>query len=294
MSRHSFAYERPRSLSELWSVLGQNSQGTRFLAGGTDILVKYKRQAVSFNRLIDLKGIPGLRGIDWDESGRLRIGALTTLNELKKNPLLTKYIPVLAAAAGKMAAVQVRNRATIGGNLCNAAPSADLAPPLLALDAAVHLETEHGHREVALTDFFTGPGQTILAPGEILAWVMVPPLGLGMRVVYLKQGLRQAMDIAVAGVAVKLEISNGTCTGAAIALGAVAPVPMRAYAAEKLLHGQPVNTNSISRAAELAGQEAAPISDVRAEADYRRQLVAALVHKGLRQCTIEVGEQEGA
>lgn len=292
-NRHSqsFTYADPRSLKELWTLLADDYGDTRFLAGGTDLLVKYKRKVITFARLVNLKGIPELREVFRDADGSMRIGALTTLSELSKNPLVSEHAPVLAAAARKMASAQVRNRATVGGNLCNAAPSADLAPPLLVLDAMVEIIFENGQRQVPLADFFSGPGLTILKPGEILSQVVVPPSKPGVKAVYLKQGLRAAMDIAVVGVATKLEMLNRSCTDVAIALGAVAPVPMRAVTAEKWLRDNKLDEESIARAAELAGQAAQPISDVRAEAGYRRELVAALVAKGLRQCALQMEKQ---
>ncbi|WP_206809234.1 FAD binding domain-containing protein [Paradesulfitobacterium ferrireducens] len=281
-------YETPHSLAELWPLLVSDRELTGFLAGGTDLIVKYKRKQLNLTRFIDLKNIESLKGIWLDENKNLHIGSLTTLTELHTHPLIQKHAPLLAAAARKMASVQIRNRATIGGNLCNAAPSADLAPPLLVLDAVVKLESDQGARELSIKSLFTGPGQTALKIGEVMTEVMVPVSEPSDKVTYLKQGLRQAMDIAMAGVAVKLNMSGNLCQEAAIALGAVAPTPIRVKAAEEWLRGQRINEQSIAKAAELAKIAANPISDVRTTADYRSELVSALVTKAIQECMTQV------
>lgn len=283
----SLKYEAPHSLTELWSLLENDLEGNGFLAGGTDLLVKFKRKQLDFIRLIDLKNIEGLKGIWLDESQRLHIGALTTLTELSTHPIVLKHSPVLATTARKMASVQVRNRATIGGNLCNAAPSADLAPPLLVLDAVVKVVSSADTRELALQSFFTGPGQNILQLGEVMVEVIVPASEPGTQVIYLKQGLRQVLDIAMACAAVKLTLSGDLCQEAAIALGAVAPTPIRVEAAEEWLRGRRIDTQSITKASDLARLAANPISDIRATANYRSELVAALVTKGIQQCVTQ-------
>ncbi len=284
MSQQPFQYEAPQSLAELWSTLDLGQDGTRFLAGGTDLLVKYKRKQLSVTRLVDIKNIPDLQGVWLDAALGLRIGALTTLTDLAAHPLVNEHVPVLAAAASKMASAQVRNRATVGGNLCNAAPSADLAPPLLVLQARIKTLSAAGERELPLRHFFAGPGLSTLRPGELVSEVILPLPEGNTRAVYLKQGLRQAMDIAMVGVAVKLKLSGSLCEEAAIALGAVSPVPLRAESAEQYLKGRKLDAQSIAEGADLAAKEASPISDVRASALYRSQLVAALLKQGLQQC----------
>lgn len=287
MTAQSLNYEAPHSLAELWPLLVTNLEGTGFLAGGTDLLVKYKRKQLVLTRLIDLKKIDALKGIRLDQNKNLHIGALTTLTELSTSQLILKHAPLLAAAARKMASVQVRNRATIGGNLGNAAPSADLAPPLMVLDAVVKVESNTGSRELSIKNLFTGPGQTALKLGEVMGEVIVPASEPGAKVIYLKQGLRRAMDIAMACAAVKLNLSGDLCQEAAIAIGAVAPTPIRVEAAEEWLRGRKIDAPSIARAADLAKLAATPISDVRATADYRSDLVAALVSKAIQACVAQ-------
>ena len=174
-----------------------------------------------------------------------------------------------------MGSVQIRNLATVGGNLCNAAPSADMAPPLLALDAEAVIAGPKGQRRVPLASFFLGVRRTVLAPDELLVELVVPDPGARSGGTYLRHTPRRELDIAVVGVASQLTLSNGVCAKARIALAAVAPTPVRATAAEQALEGQPVTPERIERAAELAVGAAQPISDQRGSADFRRHLVAS-------------------
>lgn len=294
-----FAYLQPATLAEALEILRERGTGARLVAGGTDLLVKMKRRVLAPPCLVSLRGV---RELDFLEAGPdgLRIGALTTLATLAKHPGVRQFYPVLAATAAKMASSQVRNLATVGGNLCNAAPSADLAPPLIALNAAVIIQGGQGIRRVALEQFFTGPGTSILNPGEVVTEITLPFPEEGTRAVYLKHGIRKAMDIAAVGVAVKIRPlkndnaferrgSDGHLQAstdkweARIVLGAVAPAPLRVQAAETFAAGG-FDRDNILRAATAAAEAARPIDDVRSSAFYRKEMVRVLVKRALEDC----------
>jgi CO/xanthine dehydrogenase FAD-binding subunit len=272
-----FEFHAPKTLSEAIALLA-GIDGARAIAGGTDLLVKMKSGHAAPRAVVNIKRIPELR--DRSFNTHVQLGALTTLHELTTSPLIRARLPALASAAASMASRQIRHLATLGGNLCNAAPSADLAPILMALDTRCLLAGPQGEREVALEEFFAGPGQTKLLPGEVLTAVRIG--GNGCRSAYLKLAPRACMDIAVAGVGLALATAGDRCEQARIVLGAVAPTPIRARQAESALQGQRLTPDLIAHAADLAAQEARPINDVRGSAWYRRQMVATLTRRGLQ------------
>jgi carbon-monoxide dehydrogenase medium subunit len=282
-----FDYFAPRSLAEATEILARYNGGARAVAGGTDLLLKMKAGALRAapRAIVNIKRIPELRGLTRSVAGRqspvVSIGALTTLEEIKRSSLIHAHYPALAAAAATMASVQIRNLATVGGNMCNAAPSADLAPLLVALNAVARIAGPRGERRVLLEDFFTGPGTTVLGPGELLVGLEVPPpSGPSL---YLKHSPREHMDIAVVGVGLSVQLREGRCESARVVLGAVAPVPLRARRAEAELVGGPLTSERIDRAAKTAAQESKPIDDVRGSAWYRRRMVEVLTRRGLTQ-----------
>jgi len=274
-----FEYFRPDSLKEAVSFLDSHRGECKVLAGGTDLLVRLRRWQIEPRYVVNLKGVDGLTGIEALSDGGLRIGALTTLSDVAGSPLVQGGFGVVAQAASKIGSVQVRNLATIGGNLCNAAPSADMAPSLMALGARAVLSGTGGERDLLLEEFFVGPGEAALSEDEVLTHIIVPPPAPGGVCLYWKQGGRRAMDIAIVGVAVALRPSVGACQGVRIVLGAVAPVPMRARGAEAYLEGKTPGYDVSQEVGRLASEEARPISDVRASEYYRRRLVAVLVKR---------------
>lgn len=281
-----FDYLAPRTLAEAVDALAKYNGQARMVAGGTDLLLKMKAGRLAPKVVVNIKRIPELRGLSFES--HLTLGALTTLEELRCSPIIREHYPALAEAAATMASVQIRNLATVGGNLCNAAPSADLAPILIALNAIVRIAGPGGERRIPLNDFFTGPGTTVLAPGELMVALKVPrPTGPAL---YLKHSPREHMDIAVVGVGVSLRWSGTlratatptpTCESVRVVLGAVAPTPLRAQRAEAELLGGPLTSERIDRAANLAAEEAKPIDDVRGSAWYRRRMVEVLTRRGL-------------
>jgi carbon-monoxide dehydrogenase medium subunit len=275
-----FDLQLPGSVDDCLKLLSERGRETKLLAGGTDLLPQLKNHLLKPARVIDLSGVARLRTLESDSRG-LRVGAAVTARELERNPLVTKRYPALAESGALVGSVQVRNLATLGGNLCNAAPSADMAPPLLALDAEAMIAGPKGERRVPMTSFFLGVRQTVVGPDELLVELLVPDPGAHSGGTYVRHTPRRELDIAVVGVAAQLTLANGVCSKARIALAAVAPTPVRATAAERSLEGQPVTPERIARAADLALEVAKPISDQRGSADFRRHLVKVLTRRTL-------------
>lgn len=275
----SFDHFTPTTLSEACALLAERSGNAAVIAGGTDLLIKMKSGFAHPGAVINIKQIPDLCGLSFDAAEGLRLGALTTLRELTRSALVCEHYPVLAQTARVMASEQIRSLATLGGNLCNAAPSADLAPPLIALDAVARLVSLSSERKLPLADFFAGPGKSVLQSGELLKEILLPPPQ--GRTVYLKHSPRAFMDIAVIGVAVRVERNDRSCQAARIVLGAVAPTPLRVRSAEEVLEGQPLTDERILQAAKISAEECSPISDVRGAAWYRRRMVEVLVKRGI-------------
>ncbi|HEY66424.1 MAG TPA: xanthine dehydrogenase family protein subunit M [Caldilineae bacterium] len=275
-----FAYEVPQSLSEATQILRHWGPEARALAGGTDLLVQIKEGGWVPACLVSLRRLDELKGIRPGEDG-LWIGARTTMAELTAASALRPYA-ALREGAGIIGSAQIRNVATIGGNLCNAAPSADTAPGLIVLGAEAII-ADGGQRTVKVEDLFVGPGQTILQPGELLTGLRIPALPPRSGSAYLRHTPRAWMDIAVVGVASYIQLDEaGRCVDVRIALGAVAPTPIRAPQAEAILRGEVPTDQAIEAAAQQAMKEARPISDVRGSADYRRHLVSVLTRRTLQ------------
>jgi carbon-monoxide dehydrogenase medium subunit len=278
-----FNYTAPTTLDEALSLLSEYGGRANVIAGGTDLVPKLKRREIGAPEyVIDLKGIPGLDEIKYDAGG-LRLGALVTIGMVEDSARIQQGFGILAQAARSMASPQVRNRGTIAGNICNAVPSADSAPPLLTLGAGLKIISGKGERTVNIADFFTGPGQTALGDDEILREIQIPDMPPGAKGVYLKLTPRRAMDLAIVGVAVVVIPQDGICQDIRIALGAVAPTPIRAKKAEAVLKGQKLDDALIEKAAQAAAGEAKPIDDQRASAEYRRDMVGVLVKRAIKQ-----------
>ena len=279
-----FELIQPENVSEAIAILLELGGRACPLAGGTDVFVSMREKGFQPEYLVDLKGINGLRGIALTGDGRVSIGATTTLHEVETSKLVEEVCPVLAETVGQIGSMQVRNRGTIGGNLGNASPAADSARALLILDAELELESAAGRRMVPIESFFVGPGETAIRPGEILCRILVPTVNPGTSTASLKYGPRRAMDCAVASVAVALRFDpSGVCQAARVALGSVAPTPVRSRRAEAVLAGQEPLEPCLKKAAEAARAEVQPITDLRASADYRSHLVEVLVKRALRK-----------
>ena len=271
----------PGSVDECLQILAKRGPDTKVVAGGTDLLPQLKNGVLKPGWVVDLSAVAELRAISDAPDGGLRIGASVTARELELDARVRSRFPALAESAAMVGSVQVRNLATLGGNLCNAAPSADMAPPLLALDAEAVIAGPSGQRRVSMASFFLGVRRTVLAPGELLLEIVVPAQGAQSGGNYLRHTPRRELDIAVVGVASQVTLTGGKCTTARIALAAVAPVPLRATDAEQALVGQPLTPQQIERAAELASGAARPIDDHRGSIEFRNHLVRVLTRRTL-------------
>jgi CO/xanthine dehydrogenase FAD-binding subunit len=265
--------------------LVKHGENAKLMAGGTDLLVTMKNAQTSPRCLIDLKWIPGLRKIALDVKRGSAIGALVTVHEIEASLLIRKYFPPLAKAASVLGSLQIRNKATIGGNLCHASPAADLAPSLIALGAKVRTFSENGERVVELEDFFLGPGTTLLKTGEILTEIEIPPMAPRSGGSYLKFALRKEMALAVVSVATVLTLdpANSVCQMARIAIGAVAPTPLRVKEAERTLEGRKIEKDIIQRASDLAAEASRPITDIRGSVWYRKEMTRVLTGQGINE-----------
>ena len=267
------------SEEEILRFLGE---GTRLIAGGTDLIPFMRAGRLAPQVLVDIGRIPSLRGI-WREDGWLRVGAATTHAELVRSPLVREMVPMLAEAAGHIGSQQVRNRGTIGGNICTASPAADTVPPLLALGAMVRVVSRKGERRLPLEAFLHGPGQTALQPDEYLADVWIPLPSRRPAQAFLKIGQRNAMAISLVNGAVALSLRDGVIDHVALALGAVAPTVVRCRATEAMLCGRQLQPALLSEAAEAVRQSIRPISDVRGSCAYREYLAVVVARRLLEQ-----------
>jgi CO/xanthine dehydrogenase FAD-binding subunit len=281
MTMRRFDLALPTSLDDCLTILAGRGGEATLVAGGTDLLPQMKNGVIRPALVVDLSGVPELRQIQGGNGRSLRIGAAVSARELEVNPAARGACLAVAESAALIGSLQVRNLATVGGNLCNAAPSADMAPPLMALGAEAVIAGPGGQRRVPLEDFFTGVRKTVLASNEVLVELIVPSPGPRSGGQYQRHTPRRELDIAVVGVAAQLTLTDGRCTKARIALASVAPTPVRAVAAERALEGHAVTPETIERAAALAVEAARPISDQRGSADFRRHLVRVLTRRTL-------------
>ena len=278
-----FEYLSPATTPEALRLLGTYRDRARLLAGGTDLLVQMEHNEVRPHYVIDLKRIRELQGIRHSPDGGVTIYSLTRVADLASMDGLNGSFSILREAAQTIGSVQIRNRATIGGNICRAAPSADLVPALMVLGAKIRIISAEHERWVALEEFFVGPGRTTLQPHELLAEIQVPPPLLGGVGVYQKLGPRQTMDLATVGVAVFLQMDSDAalCCNIRVALASVAPIPIRAREAERILIGNPLTPPLIAQAARQASLEASPITDVYGPDWYKRQMIEVLTKRAI-------------
>lgn len=275
-----FDYLAPRSLPEAIELLAAHP-AARPLAGGTDLLVQLRSRNVESDLIIDVKGIPELNELRYDPAAGLTLGAAVPCSRIYEHPAVRRAYPSLAEVASLIGGVQIQNRASIGGNLCNAAPSADSAPLLIALGATCRIAGPGGTREVEVEKFFTAPGRTVLKPGELLVSLHAPPPEAHSGARYLRFIPRNEMDIAVAGAGVRVVLEDGVFRSARIALAAVAPTPLFVPEAGDMLSGKPVSAESIQQAADIARVAARPITDMRGTTEYRRHLCVVLTRRAL-------------
>jgi len=277
---NKFDYLMPTSISEAISLHESYGDQAKYIAGGTDVMVKIKEGKISPQYVISLRHLQGLDHIIY-EKGELTIGAMVTHRMLELSPTIRKEFPVLIDAVENIGSVQIRNVATIGGNIVNAVPSADSAVPLITLGAEVRVIGPQGKRSMALEDFFIGPGKTLLEGGEILMEFLIPKLPPHTGAAYWKHTRRAAMELPILGVAVLISLDDDmqTCTEARIGLGVVAPTPMRAKNAEAILKGKKVDEEILKKAGKAAAQECKARDSIRGKAWYRRDMVELFVQR---------------
>jgi CO/xanthine dehydrogenase FAD-binding subunit len=286
-----FDYAAPTTLEEALRLLSEKGPDARVLAGGTDLIIRMRYGIIKPSAIIHLGGIAELKTIAYKPKTGLSIGASATLAEVAAHPDIRRRYPAVAYAAGETANVQVRNLGTVGGNLCNAAPSADNAPTLMALGAEMILAGLQGERRVGLDQFFKGPGQTVLRPGEILTAIQVPPMPPHSGAAYQHVSARGRVDISAVCVGAAAVFAGETCQEVRIVLGAVGPTPLRARQTESLVRGKPFTAELIGQAGEKAAEESRPITDVRASADYRKQMVGVLTRRALLEAQKRAGRR---
>ncbi len=285
----SFDFLRPSSLTEALAHLAK--KGVKPLAGGTDLLPQIKEGRHNPTLVMDVKDIPELNVLEFNARKGLRLGAAVPLTSIIENRAVKEHYPLLGQVCALIGSPQIQNRASVGGNLCNAAPSADTAAALLCLEAKALIAGSRGQREVALEDFFLGPGKTALSPGELLVEIRISPPSPRSAGCYLRLTPRESMDIAVVGVAsfIALEPGGKRCQKARIALAAVAPTPLRARQAEAMLEGKTLSKSNLLEASLKAAEESQPIADHRGSAEYRRHLVEVLTRRTLEACLESLG-----
>lgn len=274
-----FSYHKPMTIEDALQLKNEK-RGAVYIAGGTDVMVQIKNQELRPSALISLRNIPELAHIE--VNGGARIGALTTITDIIQHPTLAQAFPVLVEAARRIGSVQIRNVATIGGNLCNCSPCADMALPLLVLEAKVRLRTSETTREVPVEDFFKGPGESCLLSDEIMTDILLDPPDVNTIAIFMKKG-RVKMDLAVTSVAVLLNMEGDLCRKAHIAAGSVAPVPRRLREVEEKLEGTILSEQIISDAQKIAKSSVVPITDIRSTEDYRREIVGVFVKRSLER-----------
>ena len=277
-----FAYHEPATLDEAIAVLSGGGEGTRVLAGGTDLIVDMKTERLPTTAVVNIKRIPGLAGID-DLGDATRIGALTKVTDIEESSLVRERHPALAQAASVLASPPVRALATIGGNVGRASPASDLGPALIVFSAVARIRGMAGERDELVEDLYTGPGQTSLVASDLITEFIIPIPPLGSGSAHVKLGKRGGgTDIAMAGASASVVIDDGATEECKIALASLGPIPFRATVAEATLLGEEPTEDALAAAAEAAAGEANPIDDIRASASYRTTLARVLTLRVLR------------
>jgi carbon-monoxide dehydrogenase medium subunit len=278
----SFGYLAPRTLSELFDVLGLHGSDAALIAGGTDLTISLKERTATPKIVLDLRHLRGELGGITVRGGVLRIGALATFSEIESSPIAGRYANALREASANVGTLQIRTIATLGGNLATASPAADSAPPLIALEASVKLLSKSGQRTLPVQSLFTGPKRNALQAGEIVSSVEIPA-DEEVRSAWTRGAVRKENVLSTVSVAVAATVRNGRFGTSRIALGAVAPTPILAESASRAMTGSETNAKQAERVAELAADNAKPISDIRASAHYRKHLVHVLTRRLILQ-----------
>ena len=275
----NFEFFEPATLAEASRLFAQ--EHAQLLAGGTDLVIGMKALTEAPQSVISLQKIPGLAGITTESDNSISVGAMTNVRAVELSADIQQHHTALAEGAAEIGSIQIRNLATIGGNIAHASPAADTVAGLLVADAQVDIASADGERTVPIDKLFTGPGQTVLAPGEIITRFRLPSPASGSH--YIKHKIREVMDLAFIGVAASVNLDNGVITDARIGLAAVAPTPIRATEAEDLLKGNELTAELLTQAGEAAAAAASPISDLRCSAEHRSEMVDVLTRRSVQE-----------
>lgn len=282
-----FEYFEPASIKEAVALLSKYRGEARVIAGGTDILVKTRQGKISPRYVLNLSAIPGLDYINYDAQAGLKLGAMVTIRALEQSAVLQEKYPVISQAAGQLGHIAIRNIATLGGNLCNAVPSAEMAPCLVVLSARAKLVGPDGERTVPLEEFFISSGKTALGEAELMAEIQVPALPANTRATYLRHtAMAAGLPIVNVAVMASLEPESQICRDIKIVVGNVAPTPMRAHQAEAVLRGKKIDQTLMEKSAQAAADEAHPRpGSVRASAEYKKDMTRVFTRRALMAVT---------
>lgn len=288
---HRFEYYSPTAVAEAVAILSTKGGGGKVLAGGTDLIPQMKERGRHPTYLVSLRRVREIQDIDFNSSAGLRVGAAAKFSLLQRHAEVIAHYPIIAQTARLIGSIQTQNLATIGGNICNAAPSADAVPAFIVLDAQATVHGPRGSRTAPLMDVLLGPGQITLEPDELLAELVVPPPLPRSAAVYVRHVPRKELDISVAGVAVHVQLDEALerFTHLRICLTSVAPTSLRAVQAEAALIGETHSEELLQYVGEIAARESRPISDHRGSAAFRRALVNALTVRAITQAVASIG-----
>lgn len=285
-----FEYLTPHTLEEASNLLVELGSGARLMAGGTDTIPPMRDLALKPDYIVDIKGIPDLEKIEYDEKEGLKIGALVKLFDIQTSKVVQKVNPAIAQAAKYIASTQVRHKGTMVGNICAAVPSCDSGPILISMNAKVLIHGHERDRELPVAELFAGVKRTSLEPGEIVTAIVIPPLAENEHAAYIKFAVRKAMDLAIVGVAAWVKMDGNVVEDCRITLGAVATTPVRAPSAEKVLIGKELTDELLAEAGVAAQGDCRPISDVRASAEYRSDMVRVFTKRAVKKALEGYGE----
>ena len=283
MALPAFDYVKVSSLKEASKLAAEKGDKAVLMAGGTDVILLIHEKAIPADTVIDIKGIPGLDEIKYVEGEGMRIGALVKLYDIQNSDIVKEKMPALSYASRYVASPQIRRKGTMVGNICNASPSADTASILVAMNAVVKVYNAEGEKEIPIDEFFKGVKKTALVPGDIVTGIFIPELNKGEGSAYFKHSVRKAMDLAIIGVGAKIKMDGDKIADARVCMGGVAITPLRAKNAEQILIGNEITDELLEKAGVAASQECSPISDVRASAEYRADMVRVYTKRAVRK-----------
>lgn len=278
-----FDYTRATSLEEASKLAAEKGDKAVLMAGGTDVILLIHAKAIPAELVIDIKEIPGLDEIKYVEGEGMHIGALAKLFDIQSSPVVEEKMPALCDAARYVASPQIRRKGTMAGNICNASPSADTASILVAMKAVVKVYNVKGEKEIPIDEFFKGVKKTVLEPGDVVTEIFIPELKKGEGSAYFKHSVRKAMDLAIIGVGSEITMDGSKITDARICMGGVGITPLRAKNAEKILIGNEITDELLEQAGVAASEECSPISDVRASAEYRKDMVRVYTKRAVKK-----------